>query len=60
MIRKAFIMSVNADAEAKYERRHRPIRPKLESVPKTHATHNYSICLDVATHTLFGLRRDRR
>ena len=30
MIRKAFVMSVNAGQEAEYEKRHRPIWPELE------------------------------
>ena len=32
MIRKAFIMQVNADAHVEYQRRHNPIWPELEKV----------------------------
>ena len=35
-IRKAFVMSVNAGAEAEYEMRHNPIWPELEKVLKDH------------------------
>ena len=46
MIRKAFVMSVNAGCEEEYERRHRPIWQELEEVLKQHGVHNYSIFLD--------------
>ena len=32
MIRKAFVMQVNAGSEAEYIRRHNPIWPELEAV----------------------------
>jgi L-rhamnose mutarotase len=54
MIRKAFRMSVQPDRHDEYERRHRPIRPELESVLKAHGVHNYSIFLDPADGSLFG------
>ena len=54
MIRKAFVMSVNAGAEAEYERRHRPIRDDLAAVLKAHGVHNYSIFLHPETQQLFG------
>lgn len=54
MIRKAFVMAVNAGAEADYERRHRPIWPELEAVLKAHGVHNYSIFLHAETRQLFG------
>ncbi len=54
MIRKAFVMSVNAGQEAEYERRHRPIWPELEAVLKAHGVHNYSIFLHPATRPLFA------
>jgi L-rhamnose mutarotase len=54
MIRKAFIMSVNADCESEYEHRHSPIWPELEAVLKSHGVHNYSIFLDAPTRTLFA------
>lgn len=54
MIRKAFVMSVNAGSEEEYERRHRPIWPELEEVLRAHGVHNYSIFLHEETRQLFG------
>ena len=54
MIRKAFVMSVNAGAEVEYERRHRPIWQELHDVLKSHGVHNYSIFLHPETRQLFG------
>ena len=54
MLRKAFVMSVNAGSEAEYEKRHRPIWPELERVLKEHGAHNYSIFLHAETCQLFG------
>ncbi len=54
MIRKAFVMSVNAGQEAEYERRHRPIWDDLAATLKAHGVHNYSIFLDAGTRQLFG------
>ena len=54
MIRKAFLMSVNPDQHAEYERRHRPIWQELEETLKAHGCLSYSIFLDAATHQLFG------
>jgi L-rhamnose mutarotase len=54
MIRKAFVMSVNAGAEAEYARRHQPIWDELTAVLKAHGAHNYSIFLDPTTRQLFG------
>ncbi len=54
MIRKAFVMSVNAGSEEEYERRHRPIWPELEQVLRDHGVHNYSIFLHEETRQLFG------
>src|SRR5438477_35711 len=54
MIRKAFIMSVNAGQEGEYERRHRPIWKELEETLKAHGVHNYSIYLHPQTRQLFG------
>ncbi len=54
MIRKAFVMSVDPQFHAEYEKRHRPIWPELEAVLKEHGVHNYSIHLDESTHQLFG------
>lgn len=54
MIRRAFVMSVNAGQEAEYARRHQPIWPELEAVLKAHGVHNYSIFLDPPTLQLFA------
>ena len=54
MIRKAFVMSVDAGKEQEYERRHRPIWPELEAVLKQHGVHNYSIFLLPETRQLFA------
>ena len=54
MIRKAFIMSVNAGQEKEYARRHQPIWAQLAAVLKAHGAHNYSIFLDPSTRQLFG------
>jgi len=54
MIRKAFVMSVNADQHAEYERRHNPIWPELEETLKSHGVHSYSIFLHPDTHQLFA------
>jgi len=54
LIRKAFVMSVNAGSEEEYERRHRPIWRELEDTLKQHGVHNYSIFLHPQTRQLFG------
>jgi len=54
MIRKAFVMSVNAGQEAEYERRHRPIWAELAQTLKDHGVHNYSIFLHPDTRQLFA------
>lgn len=54
MIRKAFVMSVDAGREAEYARRHQPIWPELEAVLKAHGVHNYSIFLLPETRQLFA------
>lgn len=54
MIRKAFLMSVNPNAHAEYERRHRPIWDDLKLVLKGHGVSNYSIFLDSDSSQLFG------
>jgi L-rhamnose mutarotase len=54
MLRKAFVMSVDAGREAEYERRHRPIWPELEKVLKEHGVHNYTIFLHPETRQLFA------
>ena len=52
MIRKAFVMQVNAGAHEEYERRHNPIWPELEAVLKRHGAHHYAIYLDKARNLL--------
>lgn len=54
MIRKSFVMSVNAGQEAEYARRHQPIWKELADVLKSHGVHNYSIFLHPETRQLFG------
>ena len=54
MIRKAFVMSVDAGKEAEYAHRHRPIWPELEETLKAHGVHNYSIFLLPDTRQLFA------
>lgn len=54
MIRKSFVMSVNAGQEAEYARRHQPIWDELAAVLKSHGAHNYSIFLHPETRQLFG------
>jgi len=54
MIRKAFLMSVNPDAHAEYEKRHRPIWDDLAQILKRNGVANYSIFLDEETSQLFG------
>jgi L-rhamnose mutarotase len=54
MIRKSFVMSVNAGSEEEYERRHSPIWPELEQVLRSHGVHNYSIFMHPGTRQLFG------
>jgi len=54
MIRKAFLMKVEAGKHAEYERRHRPIWTELETVLKDHGVSNYSIFLEKRSNQLFG------
>ncbi len=54
MIRKAFVMSVDAGAEAEYARRHQPIWKELAATLKAHGVHNYSIFLLPETRQLFA------
>lgn len=54
MIRKAFLMHVNPDAHAEYEKRHNPIWAELEETLRAHGAHNYSIFLHPAMHQLFA------
>lgn len=54
MIRKAFLMKVNPNAHAEYERRHNPIWADLQAVLKSHGVQNYSIYLEPETNQLFA------
>ncbi len=54
MIRKAFVMGVNAGQEAEYARRHQPIWQELADVLTAHGVHNYSIFLHPQTRQLFA------
>ena len=54
MLRKAFVMQVNADCHAEYERRHSPIWPELAETLKAHGAHNYAIWLDADRNLLFA------
>jgi len=54
MIRKAFVMGVNAGAEEEYARRHQPIWQELHDVLKQHGARNYSIFLHPETRQLFA------
>lgn len=54
MIRKAFVMSVNAGSEDEYIRRHSPIWEDLHAVLTSHGVSNYSIFHDRETNKLFG------
>lgn len=54
MIRKAFVMSVNAGCEIEYEKRHNPIWPELGQALLEHGVTNYSIFLHPETRQLFG------
>jgi L-rhamnose mutarotase len=54
MLRKSFVMSVDAGAEAEYARRHNPILPELEATLKDHGVCNYSIFLLETTGQLFA------
>ena len=47
-------MSINADGQAEYVRRHNPIWPELETVLRRHGVRRYSIFLDAATNELFA------
>ena len=54
MIRKAFVMSVDAGNEAEYARRHQPIWQELADVLKAHGVVSYSIFLHEETRQLFA------
>jgi L-rhamnose mutarotase len=54
MIRKAFLMTLEAGNQAEYERRHQPIWAELQEVLKSHGVSNYSIFLHRQTEQLFA------
>ncbi|MDB6054352.1 MAG: rhaM [Verrucomicrobiales bacterium] len=54
MIRKSFVMAVNAGAEKEYIRRHQPIWPELEATLISHGVKCYSISLLPETGQLFA------
>lgn len=54
MIRKAFVMSVDAGKEKEYQDRHSPIWAELSQTLKSHGAHNYSIFLLPGTRQLFA------
>jgi L-rhamnose mutarotase len=54
MLRKSFVMSVEAGSEQEYERRHRELWPELLDVLKAHGVANYSIFLLPQTRQLFA------
>jgi L-rhamnose mutarotase len=47
-------MSLNAGAEAEYERRHKPVWPELAQVLEAHGVKEYSIFLLPGTGQLFA------
>jgi len=54
LIRKAFVMTVNAGQEKEYARRHQPIWPELEATLKAHGVRTYTIFLLPETRQLFA------
>lgn len=54
MIHKAFRMSVYADRQAEYARRHNPVWAELEDVFAAHGVRSYAIFLDATTNDLFA------
>lgn len=54
MIRKAFFMSIEPDAESEYAMRHASVWPELQNVFKTHGVAHYSIFLLPGTGYLFA------
>ena len=54
MLQKAFRMSVHADRQDEYARRHNPIWRDLEETLLAHGVRTYSIFLDPDTGDLFA------
>jgi len=55
MTRVAFKMKLFPGGEAEYKKRHDEIWPELQSLLKDSGISEYSIFLDEATHSLFGV-----
>src|SRR5215213_5213941 len=55
MTRVAFKMKLFPGNEAEYKKRHDEIWPELQSLLKDSGISEYSIFLDEATHSLFGV-----
>lgn len=56
----AFVMQLNAGAEAEYRRRHDEIWPELAALLHAAGVEDYSIHLDPATNALFGVMWRRK
>lgn len=55
MKRVAFKMQMNPGQEEEYKKRHDALWPELEKLLKDTGIHEYSIFLDPATNSLFGI-----
>lgn len=55
MIRRAFKMQLHKGYEEEYKRRHDALWPELKELLKKNGVREYSIFLDEATNTLFGI-----
>lgn len=54
MIRKSFVMQLQAGQKDEYKLRHNPIWPELEAILKSHGVHSYSIFYHSETSQLFA------
>jgi L-rhamnose mutarotase len=54
LVRKAFVMTVNAGQENEYEKRHQAVWPELEAVLREHGVKTYTIFLLPGTRQLFA------
>lgn len=55
MHRVAFKMQLNPGCEEEYKKRHDEIWPELQALLQDNGISEYSIFLDKATHSLFGV-----
>ena len=55
MVRRAFKMHLHKGFEEEYKKRHDALWPELKDLLKKSGVHDYSIFLDEATNTLFGV-----